>query len=391
MWLGMIERVLFRSTQLIVVAFLVAVSCDSVEEKSLPEFQSKYSIDFDQDDQLEFYYNAKPAFNFARIHKDSIDLLLCTNRKQNSIDFYRMDSGFKIDSILLSLEGPNGLPGLNNFLYESDTIYAINAFAYELILFNTEGVALKRIRIKPEKQEESVLPRYFSPMELVKEGDVVYISGDPDLDIRNQESYKRGKYTYEVNIKTGQSRSVFGVPAIYHEDQWMVNQYFYRNLYDKEKRQWIFSFEVDDSLRVYSINEKVKAFYAGSQLSGEIEKWNKEDLNSEKAYSYYLRNKVYGKLIYDRKNELYYRFVNHPNQDAIANRDIDRMWNRRYSIVILDKKFNWLGETEIKDEAYEQGHISTDNGVYLSYFREKEAIEGVKKYIKMNPVDLNEN
>lgn len=363
---------------------------DAQQVTNTEKEKDSFRITFDTNQELNFHFTAKPEFSYAQVYKDSIDLLVCPNRQQHSIDFYRMDNGVKIDSVLLSLDGPNGIPRIDNFLYKKDTIYAVSTSTFELVLFNIEGETLKRMRIVSNEQNELVRPNAYFPVEVAKVGDLVYVSGDPELNVRDQKSYKTGKYAYEVNIKSEEFRSVFKIATVYHEDQWMINQYFYSNLYNPYVDKWLFSFQVDDSIRVYNTRGRVDAYFAGSSFSGSIKKWNKDDLNSEKAYSYYLKNKVYDRVIYDKKNRLYYRFVIHPNQDAIANRDINGMWKRRYSIVILNEDFLKVGETMVKDKAFGQDHISTNDGVYLSYYIEDEAVEGVKRYVKINPVKLIE-
>jgi len=343
-------------------------------------------IELAKDDSLKFYYETKSDFDYSQLYQDSIPLLVAANKRLNSIDFYRMNNGEKIDSIMLSLDGPNGLPRLNNFLLESDTLFAINSFAYELVLFDLNGIALKRIRVRPPEAYDALLPRYFTRSEILKKGDLIYVFGDPDLNPLDR-SYAKGKYAYEINLRTGESRSVFEVPEIYRRDRWMINQYFYRHLYSQEKDGWLFSFEVDDSIRLYTTGSKPESYFAGSRLTGPIEKWNRKDVNSKEAYRYYLGNKSYSKLIFDRKHELYYRFVKHPNEQAKMDKDVDAMWFRGFSVVVLDEDLNWVGETLMKNKSIGEVHISTDSGVYLSYFDVDKAIEGEKLFYRLNPVD----
>lgn len=393
MWLGIVSPTgsLGRRLSLLIAlsfAFLSACSEKSSIENS-DKLNAKVDLTLDFEDGLAFTYEVMPNFNFSHVYMDSIALLVAANKIQNSIDFHRLDNGLKIDSVVMALEGPNGLPRMGNFLFDSDTIYVTNPFAYELILFDLSGIALKRIRIKPNQANESLLPRYFTPSQIFKKGDFVYLSGDPDLNPRETDSYKKGKYMYEVDIKTGEFRSVFDVPEIYHKDQWMINQYFYRQIYDENRDAWLFSFEVDDSIRLYNLQDEAESFFAGSMLSGDIRKWNKTDINSQEAYRYYLSNKVYGKVVYDEKNALYYRFVKHPNRDAMMKKDVDQMWMRNFSIVVLDENLSWVGETKLDYEFIGDSHVSTKDGVYLSYFKEGETEEGEVKYVKLIPIQAD--
>lgn len=383
-----------KTTFLILSALAISVfffSCDeSRQELTSNELVNNLKVTFDLEDKLNFFYETKPNFDFSQVYQDSIALLVSANKIQHSIDFYRLDNGEKIDSVMLSLEGPNGVPSLNNFLYYSDTLYVTNPFFYELVLFDLSGIALKRIRIRPTEQYESLLPRHFTPSQIVKKGDLVYLSGDPDLNISDPEAYKKGRYLFEVNVKTGAFRSIFEVAKVYEKDRWMVNQYFYRQMYDEERGVWLFSFEVDDSLRLYDLNGSRKSFFAGSFVSGEIDMWTGPEVSSDRAYRYYLSQKSYGKLIHDKKNHLYYRFVNHPNKEAFMTGKLEKLWFRSFSIVTLNESLEWVGETDIKDKAFGEFHISTNDGIYLSYFKEEEAKEGVKTYVKLKPIWLDE-
>lgn len=368
---------------------LVNVGCNSgggTEDARETQVQEhKCSFEFEIDDELKFFYHVRPDFDYSQVVEDSLDYLLVANKKQHSIDFFRLDNGRKVDSVMLALQGPNGLPRLSNFLYDSDTLYLVNPFSYELILFNRQGIALKRIRVKPDEPFDSVLPRYFTPSQMIKRNEFIYVFGDPDLNPLDVKNYSKGKYAYKINIESGKAESVFDIPKVYKDDSWMINQYFYRNFYDERRDAWLMSFEVDDDIWLYSTTRGAIRFDGKSDLSPAIRKWNRKDVNSKEAYRYYLSNKVYSKIIFDRHHELYYRFVRHPNKQGVIDKDVDAMWDRPFSIVVLDKNMNRIGESMITDKRVGEVHISTERGVYLSYFDEETSIEGEKRYVRLIP------
>ncbi|MGW8123877.1 DUF4221 family protein [Roseivirga echinicomitans] len=386
----MINKVtLFYLLMLSVLLALVSCSGRETLDSDHSQMTNNVDIEFDHKDSLVFYYHSFPRFDFNQVYsgynKSKDTVVLFSNAKQNSIDFFDLETGVKFDSLMLPLNGPNGIQRLGNFIINNDSLFVIDSFRYELLIYSLDGVVLNKIKLRSDNPFETLLPRYFTAQEILKEGDKIYITGDPDLNPHDLKNYKKGRYIVEVNLTSEEVKHIGNVPKIFHNDKWMINQYFYRYAVDSERKGWVFSFESSDSVFHYSINGEVKSYYAGTTLEDNLKPWGKSDMNSQDAYKFYLSHQSYAKIIYDSYNKLYYRFVRHPNLDAVSKGDIDRMWARDFSIVILDESFNWVGETEINGKGIGENHLLTKSGVYISYYNNENAVEGVKKFVKIVP------
>ncbi|PIF05268.1 MAG: hypothetical protein CSA36_07665, partial [Draconibacterium sp.] len=76
----------------------------------------------------------------------------------------------------------------------------------------------------------------------------------------------------------------------------------------------------------------------------------------------------YIRLVFDPFRDVFYRFVRH-EQKKIKNRDITDLvrYPQNFSIIILDKDLNIIGETIFPPDTYDpHGFFITKEGLYLS-------------------------
>jgi len=373
----------FNKTAFLSFAFLIIGSACSQkgDTKSVEkDLSDKVEVNFDFQDKIDFNYEIRPNFEFSQT-LDS-HMVAFVNRYSNSIDIYSIEKGSLEKQIVFPTEGPNGLNRLSNFLIKNDTIYCVDSFKYEVVLFDFNGVALKRIKCLSTDYDFSILPRHFSPSQIHKNENKLYVLGDPDINPHSK-NYSEGNYMLEIDLTSGNIKQMIAVPEFLTDDRWMVNQYFYKHLYHDDS--WLFSFEISENIFAFNELSEVSEYFAGSKYGKSFGKWNRKDLNSESAYKYYLSSTTYGQIIYDQKNELYYRTVRLPNSEAINEQNLDKMWTKGLSIIVLDKNLNRIGETLVEDSRIGGSFISTEKGVYISFFDKNITNDGLRKYVLVKP------
>ena len=369
---------------------MLLFSCSSEKPLKIEE-NSKYSIEV-SDVLRKYYYDDQsyPLFGRSKsfITKDT-SLIVAPDKKNHAIDFYSSKGGEALMSLELDLEGPEGVSKISNVQFKNDTLFIVDAFAYQLVLFDLKGKVIRRIKLIDPEKPFTILPRYFANSEMNVIGEHVYFIGDADLNVSNKKTYKNSKTLISVDLSNGRISYHFGLPDILTENYWVINQYFF-SATNVDPNTWVYAYDLSDSIYIYKLNSReVERVHAPSKFHKELPKWNKKDLNSEDAYKYYLSQTSYYKIVYDPYRKYYYRFVNHPNQSAVLEGNLDDMWIRDYSVMVLDSNFNLLTERVFeRDEGISQVEVINEDGFWQPLIESgKRDIEGIKTYVKLEIVE----
>ena len=319
-------------------------------------------------------------------------VILAPDKQNHQILFYRTTGGRAFKRIQLELEGPNGVKQISNFQYKNDTLYVVDAFAYTLVLFNNQGESIQRIKLINPFLPISILPRYFSKSEMIIRNGKVFILGDADVNISDRKSKAESKSLIEVDISTEKVKNYFDLPKLLRDDLWMINQHFFSaaNINDSS---WVYSYDLSDSLYLYTLGSDLPVGRnAPSLYHNELKSWGRMDSNSPEAYKYYLANTSYFTVIYDPWQNLIYRLVQHPNESAIAEQNLDKMWDREFSLMVLDMNMHVLSERRFKkDEGILRIPLVDSEGLWMAYSdSETREVEGVVKFIKIELQNVNE-
>lgn len=346
------------------------------------------------DDIRQYMYDdiSYPTFTRAKtIEIEGESIIIAPDRRNHAIDFYKSKGGGAFRTIELSLEGPNGVSQISNFQYSDDTLFVVDAFKYELVLFDTNGQAIRRIKLIDVEKPFTMLPRYFTGAEMsIINGHVLFIA-DADLNLSDKYGLKQSKTLLDVTIETGVIEYHFGIPEILLNDHWVINQHFF-SATNVDSVTWVYSFDLSDSLFIYRIGiDKPQRVYAPSKYAKELKKWNKRDLNSKEAYQYYYKQTSYYKVVYDPYKKYYYRFVHHPNERAILAGDNENLWDQDYSIMVIDQNFRVLGEKLFERDKLPSVEIVDMDGLWLPLLDSVvQNSEGVKKFVKVEVIENEE-
>ncbi|MFY0593376.1 DUF4221 family protein [Roseivirga sp.] len=327
-----------------------------------------------------------PIFTRAKTVKiENESIIIAPDKRNHAIDFYKSTGGSAFKTIELTLEGPNSVSQISNFQYSNGLLYIVDAFKYELVIFDSRVQAIQRIKLIDPEKPFSMLPRYFTNSEMTIVKNRVYFIADADLNLSDKKGLKKSRTLLEVNLENGSIQYHFGVPELLLTDHWVINQHFF-SATNVDSLTWVYSFDLSDSIFINRIGiDKPKRVYAPSRYAKELQKWNKKDLNSKEAYQYYYQQTSYFKIVFDPFRKYFYRFVHHPNERAILSGDNENLWDQDYSIMVMDKDFKILGERIFRRDKVPSVEIIDEDGLWLPYLDSAvENREGIKKFVRVD-------
>lgn len=311
-------------------------------------------------------------------------LLYSLNQLSNSIDLYSFE-GFLLNRLVLENEGPNGVGKISNFfVYSSDSIFVLSTTKYLASLINSKGKVLNRYSYLFNKNGKEVLGEglisygNFSNQMYVKDN-FLYVGATPFDDPTMRRFYDNGKSCLTINLKNGNPSFLTFLPKNWvqkYDDGFALTgiQTELGQAYNGSKNKCIISYRTDNSLYEIDINSHVtKAHIAKSKFFDGIQWYKKSlaikhDINDE--FDYVIKQPNYSAIYFDEYRNYYLRFVAHPNKEKKDELD-GREWFL-YSIIILDDKFNKIGETML-DERYESSNVLiTKKGIYLNRYEKDE-------------------
>lgn len=350
----------------LVMLLCLLISCKQEKSSSLYLYNLETaktikSFNLDSDVRYNAFYLYPLSDNKGK------EYLSFLNYRTNQILFYDLKTNnflFKLD---LDTEGPNGVVQPTGFYIEDfDNIY-VTSYAYPgLIKVDSTCSIVQKIPYETTNSGYKVLPSYtpsshpYIPPVIIN--DKIYIT---------QNAVERfcpiTKTPLSVAIDTINKKSE-DFPLTYSvltEKELQANDTRFSRVFDGEK--FIYSFYVSEDIIVASIDHsdikkiKVKSKYIDSP-TGEQE-------NSERGPKLNLELARYGDLIYDPYREVYYRFA-YPKTTLEDN---IRWWGKavygrkKFSVIILNKDFQIIGETLFPEAVYNSYVFFVHkDGLYIS-------------------------
>ena len=298
-----------------------------------------------------------------------------------SIQFYDLDEKTLSFLVELEVDGPNSVGIPTGFKVVSlDSIFVASGRFYKISLINGKGKVIKYCSLldsNHDNNENIGKVRVYTPTPLYFIGDWGYMNVAPDRNVFTDHFFE-GSTNVAVNFSTCESVYFNSYPSSYKGEVWGstgVNFSTTKNEQDK----FVYSFAADGNLYVFDPDtDTTETYYAGSRYIDLIEPM--EDWSYEADRKYVFETANYGAIIYDVYRDLYYRIVKHaiPEYDETTGA-INSYYDKPFSIIILNKDFQILGETKFPGEIYNfNNFFLTEEGLYMSNSNDK------------NP-DLNEN
>ena len=346
-----------------VLFFIVLISCTSeakYTEFSLKETDVELKFQLDSVTKNEFYCYSTYKDNEGK------DFFVFQNQGKNTLLFYELKNqslAFKID---YPIEGDNGI-GLGDgfYIHNLDSIYIPNRDIKEISLTNKSCILIDKYPYENDKDNKPLSifcfgAANYKPATVI--GRTMYIYSGPNRYVDYD------PVTVTLNMDTKEIKALpFDYPE-YPGSETKIKKYGLENLFSRcfDGKRFVYSFYYDEDIYVASpSHDSIRKIPVKSKYFNEVQL--PDELTASPMD--FCENAWYGNLIYDKYRDLYYR-VAYPSTEIEKNiRPIElSLYGRKnFSIIILDKDFNKVGETMFPDYTYNSNIMFVhEDGLYIS-------------------------
>ena len=310
-------------------------------------------------------YDASYLYTFEENGKRYLSFL---NYRTTQLLFYDFDTAKFLFKVTLDKEGSNGVVmPTGYYIKDFNNMYISSSAYFGLIKVDTAKTIVQKIPYRKTDSGYKIISSYnasshpYLPPVFI--GDKMYITQQ-----NNERFCPAEKTPISVAIDTIQKKYT-SLPltfSILTEKQVKSNGDRFSRDYDG--KNFIYSFYVDEDILVTSIDHaEVKRIRAKSRYIDSPDE--EQPLNAQKGPQLNLELARYGDLMYDPYREVYYRF-------AYPKTELDDKINwmgkavygrKKFSVIILDKDFQIIGETLFPEAIYNPyASFVSKEGLYIS-------------------------
>jgi len=283
--------------------------------------------------------------NYFQVIEDrGIELLAVESKHKNSIQFYSLESKKLVKELKFSRQGLSPIKQIHGFSWiNSDSIMVFDKWRSNGILVDSNGLVLDQIVLKAEEKSFNHASMTRLP-DLAINGKL-YFFEFPNIDLEEERLFSgevKFEYVYDIKTKKGEYLN-FSWPVIYKGKFWG----FYHTFPSRVRGQnnsLVYSFGIDHNLQVLKPNGTIEQHEARSNYFNSIPPVDKHESESES----FLKRGVYAMMIYDKYREVYYRIAGLQTDPIFPDGKPKADIYKPYSIIILDSKFNRIGETVLE-------------------------------------------
>ena len=356
------------------IFFILFSSCQSNNSKSKGEYEKKLSkanqIILPIDEKTD--YLSKSIFQFEENGKE----FLYFENSQNSpydIVIFHLENQKVGRRIPIHPEGPNGVPSLygSKPYPDSNTILAFQHLAFRISLLNGKGEVLKNYQLNPKGRFVRVMLSTYSYMPTFTRDSILFFAQRVRDQRRAVKDFTKIPLFASMDLRTG----VIGWPSLYFpaifdgnytkikgDDSFVFD-------YNAQDKQLVCSFAKYDSIMVTDNMEDVKWYNAKSKYLQSMKPNVNNHTNDVNALVRATESAQYGNLMYDKYRNVYYRFAEMPCELAKDETPYDTHAPkaREFSVIILNDKFDIIGETKFPGNKYfyRMSFVGKD-GLYIS-------------------------
>lgn len=340
----------------------IFISCSrniaKIENTKKGELEASYHLE--KVGEKKFYLDSetapRPVYIQIFENESDIDLLTFFNSYNKSIYIYDYANSIYIKSIHYENEGSNAiLRPIAYHIKNMDSIYVFDMMKIEVALTDSLGHVKDRIPLKNSSDTNWALyyPQYslstINPF--IERDEKLILTGFAPFSIPS-ENIDKFLFTAYVDLRTNQIEYHHKYPKELYGYNFNWEGALATMVYSSISAdgKLIHSFPVSHSLYFSDFqSEKSSKVYAGSNFASTIHSIDHEQRRTpnELIMENYLQDDMYGAIIYDSYRKMYYRFLLH----GIPNVTNSMPTNEKpVGIIIMDEKFNYLGETIIGTE-----------------------------------------
>ena len=318
--------------------------------------------------------NTKYVFSALFPYYDKSGKEYLTFKSDNNILFYDIKTGKNLFNVKLDTEGPNGVGNQVSGYHIEDlnNIYITSFQKLGLVKVDTSGTIKQFIEYGKTDNGHNVVPSFrsasyqYTPIIINK--NIIYITQHP-----NQFS---GIKETPVSVAIDTSLNAFKelplrYPNLITDEELniiLIGLGFSR---DFNGKQFVYSFYMDEKIYITDIetDEEIK-IPIKSKYINEL-KFQKYPEDIGDTYKILIEMSRYGNLFYDRYRDVYYRFVHIGGEPPVdyeySLRELYFNGANQFSVIILDKDFNIIGETLFPKYTYDPSIAFVHkDGLYIS-------------------------
>lgn len=285
-------------------------------------------------------------------------------RSRNAINIYSFDEKKLEETINFETEGPNGINSLTGFLWISpEEIYVYSYWGRTVYRVNNQSQVLATFQF--EEFDKAIKYPVLEPNSLrpmVLRGNQIFIAGHMYQTLPKDQI---GTPFVKVNLESKSSELIGKYPDKVFQGKWRIKAQTYFD-YLKEKKLFVISYAISDSIEVTDFKKYSKKYEAKSSYIQAIKPFhpNYEYIsnNKEEQYAYDLSSAYWG-IKYDPYRKVYYRF------GIIGNtlEEFSSGLNPIFFVIILDENFTKIGEMKFpRGVVYPSLSFVEKDGLYIA-------------------------
>ncbi len=348
----------------------ILIACQSPQENQYALVASQDSLVFELNPQTSLLIKAL----FPYTDESGREYLTFQNDVEPEILWYDMDSQQYIKTLKLDKEGANGVGQFVGYrIVNENEIYIPESMRNRIDIVNGEGKIIHHFPYNKTSQGKETIPFIslscpYTPIYIMDHK--IYIPQSPNLRLAN--TIEDSPVTLVLDTITGildefdlRFPKVVTSKAI--KGSTIGTKTSYSMCFNGE--EFLYSFFFDEDISVVSLDGKLrKRIPVKSKYIDKVYEGTQPPSDLSQLAKLLCEIPMYGNLIYDPYREVYYRFV-YPKTEVGEGNHFD-MWmlgRSQFSIIILNKDFEVLGETLFPKDIYASRHFFIrKDGLYLS-------------------------
>lgn len=280
------------------------------------------------------------------------------NSMMNELIIFTYPEGDMYKRIQFEREGPQGIGSYRGVhVHNLDSIFiASGTFVHQFFLTDTSGIIKKRYQIS-DINNTGIAPcikpffNHIGNVGNVQKNKINLSCYYPYAETNNNALPNEIiDFTYDFGVDSIVSYSYY--PKVSFKTERNLSKY--SRTYNGEK--FVYSLDYSDNIFFKNSNENYaikfcKSIYRMKNIE------NRDPDNRELPINIQMKHSVespqYYSLVFDKHRKCYYRFFN-PGTDVKNIDNIEKMWEypNRFSIMIIDKQLNIVGETMLPKRKY---------------------------------------
>ncbi|PZX51424.1 DUF4221 family protein [Algoriphagus chordae] len=296
--------------------------------------------------------------------------LFNVNQTNNEIQLYNLESRKMEKRMVFDLEGPEGVEYISGIHVQTmDSIFLFGYPMRNLHLTDTSAKIKVNYSYKPPLLYTGAFVHnaHYNYTPIVS-GNKLLVNTKFEADLReiSDDTLASKKLSYTIDLKRSEVELLpITWPKGYNESGPKLLDFSMAT--DGEKL--VYSLVADHNLYVTDLEgNSIKTVNAKSQYVDQHFPSFHDATGRFKTMKYVLASDRYERILYDKYRGVFYRFV-FPKVEVQNEEEIDqlRRFPRKFSVMILDKDLNVLGETLMPDNTYfpANSFVSKD-GLFIS-------------------------